>query len=253
MRTPTVMIVGLVLCPCSLILTLTSTLAPNWRDVSRVPGQALDMTQHQGIWDICNEHVSTRQTQCGISDDHNYFPQQPVKVARGLMVTSLAVTVLGLVMASLGVRCWQEEPHYLLAGVSGLVLFIAGLMSLIPLSWYNHELSKLPFATGSTLQVGYSLVLGYLGSCLELIGGFFLALSFAQCWEEWRIGKKTRKSDYPPSGQQAPATTHSIASRELQSQYRTPTPRSYSNPLDVLEGERASHSFRSTLPCDSDL
>ncbi|EMP32951.1 Claudin-23 [Chelonia mydas] len=245
MRTPSVMIVGLVLGPCCLLLNLVSTLTPCWRQVSRIPNKPVDLIYQQGIWDLCEETQSTHQRQCGLPDELGYFSMQPVQVAKGLMVSSLIVTVVGLVVAALGVRCWQEEPHYLLAGLSGLLLFASGLMSLIPVSWYNHDLSTLPVTTDSTLEVGYSLVLGYLGSCLELIGGFSLALSLHQCCQECRRKKAATK--YPHHSQQGPAT---VSSRGFMPRSQKPAPKSFSNPVDVLEGER---SFSRSLPCDSDL
>ncbi|NWI85844.1 CLD23 protein, partial [Pitta sordida] len=181
MRTPTAMIVGLVLCPCGLLLTLTGTLAPSWRQVSLIPGQPMDVILEQGIWDICRERQSTHDRLCGQSDELGYFEQVPVRVAQGLMPSSMVLTLLGLVVATLGVRCWQQEPRHLLAGVAGLVLLLSGLMSLVPSSWYTHELWALPSPSGSTLVVGYSLVLSYLGSCLMILGGLALTLSFHQC------------------------------------------------------------------------
>nr|XP_034996929.1 claudin-23 [Zootoca vivipara]XP_034996931.1 claudin-23 [Zootoca vivipara] len=256
MRTPTAMIVGIVLGPCGLILNLTSTLAPDWRDASRIPDQPYDMIQHQGIWDICNEFQSTQKTQCNIKDTLGYFSHQTVQVAKGLMPSSVAVTVLGLVVASLGVRCWQDMPQYLLAGLGGLLLFVSGLLSLIAVSWYNHDILNLPIPAGSSLGVGYCLVLGYLGSCLEIIGGFSLSLSFAHCCKERKLKKAAMDYSYPPSSQRLPATTAaispSIGNTELQMDYyRTPTPRSYTNPQDVLENEHPSNWSR--FPCDSDL
>ncbi|XP_054843030.1 claudin-23 [Eublepharis macularius] len=258
MRTPTAMIVGIVLGPCGLVLNLTSTLAPNWRDVKQIPRRPSDLVQHQGIWDICEETESTRQTQCNIGDSLEYFSQLPVQVAKGLMPASLATLILGLVVASLGVRCWTDTPHSLLAGLGGLLLFASGLLSLIAVSWYNHELYNLPAITDSTLQVGYCLVLGYLGSCLEIIGGISLTASFHRCCKERKLKKAATSYSYPPANKQVPAitmaTASSVDSKDLEMHYRTPTPRSYTNSLDVLEDERAStHSYRSRLPCDSDL
>lgn len=251
------MIVGIVLGPCGLVLNLTSTLAPTWRDLSNIPNKAFDVIQHQGLWDICDESQSKRETQCGIQDTLQYFSQQPVQVAKGLMPSSLAVTVLGLAVASLGVRCWQEVPHFLLAGLGGLVLFISGLLSLIAASWYNYELYRLPFTIGSTLEVGYCLVLGYLGSCLEIIGGISLTISFAHCYKERKMKKAASSVDYsyPPSRQQSSTTAAAISpttgGREFPLDYGSPMPRSYSNSLDVLEDETIS--YRSRFPCDSDL
>uniref|UniRef100_A0A8B9F8I3 Claudin 23 n=1 Tax=Amazona collaria TaxID=241587 RepID=A0A8B9F8I3_9PSIT len=171
MRTPTAMIVGLVLCHCGLLLTLTGTLAPNWRQVSLIPDQPIDLVTEQGIWDICTERQSSHSRLCGQADELGYFKQVPVQVAQGMMPSSLVLTLVGLLVAALGVRCWQEEPRHTLAGVAGLVLLLSGLLSLVPASWYTHELWALPAPAGSTLVVGYSLVLSYLGSCFEILGG----------------------------------------------------------------------------------
>ncbi|NWR74132.1 CLD23 protein, partial [Centropus unirufus] len=184
MRTPAAMIVGLVLCPCGLLLSLTGTLAPAWRQVSLVPGQPMDVILEQGIWDVCRERQSTHDRLCGQPDELGYFEQLPVRVAQGMMPTSLVLTLLGLGVAALGVRCWQKEPWHLLAGIAGLVLLLSGLLSLVPASWYAHELWGLPAPQGSTLVVGYSLVLSFLGSCLEISGGLALALSFHHCCKE---------------------------------------------------------------------
>ncbi|CAN8208794.1 unnamed protein product [Coccothraustes coccothraustes] len=232
MRTPAEMIVGLVLCPCGLLLTLTGTLAPSWRQVSLVPDQPMDVVWEQGIWDVCRERQSTHDRLCGQADELGYFEQVPVRVAQGLMPSSLVVTLVGLVVAALGVRCWQPEPRHLVAGVAGLVLLLSGLMSLVPSSWYTQELWALPAPPGSTLTVGYSLVLSYLGSCLEILGGLALTLSFHHCCKERRAPK------LPPT----PVTEAGLGSS-----------RAYNNPWDVLEDEQDGQRWGRSPPCDSDL
>ncbi|KAM9043640.1 claudin-23 [Megaptera novaeangliae] len=293
MRTPVVMTLGMVLAPCGLLLTLTGTLTPGWRLVKGFLDQPVDVVLYQGLWDMCREQ-SSRERQCGQPDDLGYFAAEPVRVARGLTITSLAATALGLLLATLGVRCWQDEPHFALAGLSGVVLFAAGLLSLIPVSWYNHFLADravLPAESSPvTVQVGYSLVLGYLGSCLLLLGGFSLALSFAPwCAERCRScrkappGRARRSSistvyvDWPEpaltpaikyysDGQHRPRPVQlgAASQRKVGFPMPRPPPKAYSNPVDVLDGENApdSHhggssrstwSFGSALPCDSDL
>ncbi|XP_008844280.1 claudin-23 [Nannospalax galili] len=295
MRTPVVMTIGMVLTPCGLLFNLISTLAPGWRLVKGFLDQPVDLVLYQGLWDMCREQ-SSRERECGQPDTWGYFQTQPVQVARGLMITSLATTALGLLLASLGVRCWQDEPRFGLAAFSGVVLFTAGLFSLVPISWYNHFLEDrdvLPApASPVTVHVSYSLVLGYLGSCLLLLGGFSLALSFAP-WCEERC-HRCRKA--PPSGPRRnsistvyvdwpePALTPAIkyysegqhrpppAQHPATSKHKVgfpmprPPPKTYTNPVDVLEGEgekattsqggtssRSTRLCHNSLPCDSDL
>lgn len=292
MRTPAVMTLGMVLAPCGLLLNLTCTLAPGWRLVKGFLNQPVDVVLYQGLWDMCREQ-SSRERECGQPDQLGYFKAEPVLVARGLMVTSLAVTALGLLLASLGVRCWEDEPNFVLAGVSGWVLFAAGLFSLIPVSWYNHFLADravLPAPEKPvTVEVSYSLVLGYLGSCLLLLGGFSLALSFAPWCKECRRRRRKAAPSRPGSPSISavsvdwpePALTPAIKYYS-DGQHRPrpaelgpagkpkvgfpmprPPPKTYTNPADVLEGETAANSqgassrstrpCHSSLPCDSDL
>ncbi|XP_004633339.1 claudin-23 [Octodon degus] len=294
MRTPAVMTLGMVLTPCGLLLNLVSTLAPGWRLATGFLDKPVDTVLYQGLWDMCLEQ-SSRERQCGQHDEWGYFSSQPVRGARGLMVTSLATTGLGLLLATLGVRCWQDEPHFALAGLSGVALFVAGLFSLVPVSWYSHFLRDREVLPGPaspvTMQVSYSLVLGYLGSCLLLLGGFSLALSFAPWCEErcqrcrkaspagprrssistvyvdWPEPALTPAIKYYSEGQHRPppAERHTAAKPRVGFPMPRPPPRAYTNPVDVLAGEREqaaasqSASSRSTrpchssLPCDSDL
>ncbi|KAL1772838.1 claudin-23 [Sigmodon hispidus] len=291
MRTPVVMTLGMVFTPCGLLLNLISTLAPGWRQVKGFLDQPVDVVLYQGLWDICREQ-SSRERECGQPDQWNYFQTEPVKAARGLMITSLVITAVGLLLASLGVRCWQDEPHFGLAGLSGVVLFVAGLFSLVPVSWYNHFLGDrdvLPFPDSPvTVQVSYSLVLGYLGSCLLLLGGFSLVLSFAPWCEErchkappagprrssistvyvdWPVAL-TPAIKYYSGGQHRPSPSEHRDTSKLKVGFPMPRPppKAYTNPVDVLEGEerktvtsqsgsssRSTRPCQNSLPCDSDL
>ncbi|XP_053559206.1 claudin-23 [Bombina bombina] len=290
MRTPVVMIIGMVFAPCGLVLNLTSTVAPNWRVLSQLTGKPSDAVLNQGIWDICQQNVVSNSLSCGQQDTNNYFSLQVVQIARGLMISSLVVTALGIVVASLGVRCWQDVPHYLLSGLGGLIILISGVLSLIAISWYNNKMYSLfDSEKDLTIQVGYSLVLGYLGSCLEILGGFSLALSLVHCCQKWSENKGTSSAKYyskkASSIQMAnkpssayPSTVYNIRDHASHldhsstnmgysigndnyrhgngSRYAHSSPRSYTNPMDVTEGERSRgrpESQLSSLPCDSDL
>ncbi|XP_028660820.1 claudin-23-like [Erpetoichthys calabaricus] len=176
MRTPVVMIIGLVLAPCGFLLSLIATFSPDWRELRSVSGAPVDEIIQQGIWDVCIASDISSSITCGQSDT-TYFSQQVITVARGLMLTSLLVMAGGIVMASLGVRCWQENPNWLIAGLSGILIFISGVLSLIPVAYYTNLLSNITTTfTAGKFQVGYSIVIGYISSCFELIGGAFLIL-----------------------------------------------------------------------------
>uniref|UniRef100_A0A8C5MCE7 Claudin 23 n=1 Tax=Leptobrachium leishanense TaxID=445787 RepID=A0A8C5MCE7_9ANUR len=277
MRTPTVMIIGMVLAPCGLILNLTSTVAPAWRQISGLNNNPVDVTYRQGLWDYCKQTATSNTLQCGLTSAV-YFNYTEVHVGQALMVTSLVVNSMGIALASFGVRCWEDYPSYLVAGFGGLVIFISGVLSLIAVSWYNYRMYALAgvdnLATTSSIQADYALVLGYMGSCLEIIGGFSLALSLVHCCQkcmEKRSRSKTptmkyikkaskekpikttypgstvytTKEDNPHIGRYTPDLGYSVgndnyragdASRNSNSVISSP--RSYINPIDVTEGER---------------
>ncbi|KAM3937594.1 claudin-23 [Leptodactylus fuscus] len=282
MRTPTIMIIGMVLAPCGLVLNLTSTVAPAWRTLNSLLNRPSDIIVSQGIWDICQESTINQDKSCGIVNN-NYFNQQVVQVARGLMITSLVVTALGIAVASWGVRCWEDVPNFLISAFGGVVIFISGVLSLIPIAWYNNMMYDMPAPDGQQFTyVGYALVLGYLGSCLEIIGGFSLMLCFVPPCKKCikNKGKPTssmyysqkqtpykekptshvysiQNTDYP-----SPGSRYSIENSNYQySKKASSIPyshRSYTNPMDVTDGEHPKSYGRpasqmSSLPCDSDL
>ncbi|XP_004479723.2 claudin-23 [Dasypus novemcinctus] len=286
MRTPAAMTLGLVLAPCGLLLNLTATLAPGWRQLKGFLDQPVDVVLVQGLWDVCREQ-SSRERECGLQDAWGYLAARPVLAARALLPTSLATTGLGLLLAALGVRCWRDEPRRALAGFSGAVLGAAGLLGLVAVSWYAHFLQDrdvLPAPPPPvTAQASYSLVLGFLGSCLGLLGGLALALSCAPwcaehcCRRRGGAGSARRSSvstlhvewPEPPlapaikaygAGQHLPRPAEPrAAARRVGFPMPRPPPRAYTNPADVLEGERghpaggAAPPGPASLPCDSDL
>ncbi|XP_018425488.1 PREDICTED: claudin-23 [Nanorana parkeri] len=273
MRTPAAMIVGMVLAPCGLVLTLTATVAPNWRTLSSVPSKPSDFQYYQGIWDICQETTTNQNKLCGQTNDE-YFRLEVVQVARGLMITSLIVTGIGIALASWGVRCWEDIPNFLAAAFGGLVIFISGILSLIPISWYNNKIYHLvsaditPASSPPTISVGYCLALGYIGSCMEIIAGFALMLCFVPpCKKCMKNKGKSKAPMYyskkqTPNKNEKPSQVYSIQSRYSQEDHnpndvgysiqndnyrhengsRKPnsiisSPRSYTNPMDVTAGE----------------
>ncbi|XP_044136098.1 claudin-23 [Bufo gargarizans] len=282
MRTPTVMIIGMVMAPCGLVLNLTSTVAPAWRSLSSLVNRPTDVILNQGIWDICEETTTNQDKQCGVTDN-NYFSQQVVQVARALMIVSLVVNALGIALASWGVRCWEEVPNFLISAFGGMVIFISGVLSLIPIAWYNNLMYTMPTSVGQqNTYVGYALVLGYLGSCLEIIGGFSLMLCFVPPCKKCIKNKGKPTSSMYYSKKQTPyqekPTSHvysvqnsAFPSHDLRysienDNYRhgkktisvVSSPRSYTNSMDVTAGEHPRSYGRpgsqlSSLPCDSDL
>ncbi|XP_067886525.1 claudin-23-like [Heterodontus francisci] len=232
MRTPVVMILGLVCAPSGYVLILTCIAAPAWRDVSSIPNGALDEIHHQGLWEICKDEQSVRELTCGLSDDA-YFDYQVISIARGLMIASMVVSAAGILVATFGVRCWTDIPSYPITGVGGIILVIGGTLTLIPVSWYTDRLKVIPnTAAGTELAVGYAVVLGFVGGSLIVIAGINLMFSFGKLVKR----KSPAEKNYHPKSSTYPGSRY---------------PTGISNPVTVIDLPQSIHS--APAPWDDDL
>lgn len=179
MRTPGIIIFGLVSVPCSWILTLTTTVAPNWRTVHNITGHPTDLMLHQGIWDICRSFMNSRDVLCK-HEDTEYFNNQIIEVARRMTVASLIVTLFGLGLMTVGTTCWTKIPRIKWAGVGGFLILCSGVLVLIPVAWYNHIMMDIN-APSTDIRIGYSLILGYTGGISELLEGFVVFIWIFRC------------------------------------------------------------------------
>uniref|UniRef100_A0A3B1JLC3 Claudin 23.2 n=1 Tax=Astyanax mexicanus TaxID=7994 RepID=A0A3B1JLC3_ASTMX len=170
MRTPGVLIFGLVLAPCGWILDLTSTVSPSWRTVQYITGQPQDLVLQQGLWDICRTFTTSRTVYCN-QQDSEYFANQVVTTSQRLMVTSLVINLIGLAVVSAGVKCWSDRPpNWTVTGIGGFLVFFSGILSLIPIAWFTNMIHNIK-SPSTDIRVGYCIVLGYMGSLMNVLGG----------------------------------------------------------------------------------
>ncbi|XP_068191283.1 claudin-23-like [Antennarius striatus] len=207
MRTPGILIFGMVLAPCGWILDLTATVAPNWRTLHAVPDIATDEFIQQGIWEICRASSINTRADCSLSDP-TYFANEIIRVAQGLMVASLIVTLGGIAVAIPGVRCWKESPNWVVAGLGGLLIFLSGVMTIIPIAWYTHILTELSSDTPlNDVRVGYCIILGYIGGILEILGGFVMFIGICRCCNGRNRGERRVEDVRRQFTHQKPPTT----------------------------------------------
>ncbi|XP_030004376.1 claudin-23-like [Sphaeramia orbicularis] len=211
LRTPGILIFGLVMAPCGWVLDLTATVAPNWRTISSVQGRPENEIVQQGIFDICIASSTDTRSTCS-QEDATYFGNDIIPIAQGLMVASLVITLIGLAVAIPGVRCWRDRPNWVVAGLGGLLIFCSGVLTIIPIAWYTHILSNVttvtPLTSPSVLQVGYCIVLGYIGGIFEVLGGFVMFIGICRCCggknrgevrvDEVTAGRQFRHQKPPP-------------------------------------------------------
>lgn len=148
------------------------------------------MVLQQGIWDICRTFISSRDIQCN-QQDTQYFNNQIIKIAQGLMLASLILNVLAIGVASAGVRCWTDTPHWTVAGIGGFLIFISGVVSIIPVAWYTHIMTTIS-SPSTDVRVGYCLVLGFIGGIMEVIGGLVMSIGLCRCCSDQYRGNRAR-------------------------------------------------------------
>lgn len=227
-RTPGILIFGMVMAPCGWVLDLTSTVAPNWRTLHGVTNQPTDFIIQQGIFDICSTTTSSTRNTCGLPDAP-YYANEIIRIAQGMMVASLVVTLVGLAVAIPGVRCWRNEgPNWTVAGLGGLLIFCSGVLTIIPIAWYTHilfELNTTTTTTGGDIRVGFCIVLGYIGGIFEVLGGIVMFIGICRCCKGKNRGEvradravarfthqkePPRRVDVPPSLSRPRSTASSV-------------------------------------------
>ncbi|XP_036398956.1 claudin-23 [Megalops cyprinoides] len=198
MQTPASMVTGIVCAPLGLVLVFTAAITPQWREgrvrlgVAGIGGKEAMLLRSDGLWESCLQVVESELKQCWPVSGP-YQRDARVRWARGLVLTSLFLCGSSIVLASIGVRCWMDFPLRNVAGTSGVLIALSGLLSLAALALYAHNLRVLglepepPIApshasTSASLQLSLrpagSLYFGWVGGCVQVLGGAALSLSF---------------------------------------------------------------------------
>lgn len=200
------MVMGIVFAPLGLVLVFTAAITPQWREgqahvVVSGPGSTLQafrahklgveavlLVRSDGLWESCLQMSPPELKHCWPVSGA-YQRDQRVRLAQGLTLTSLFLCGTGIVLACIGVRCWKDLPLRGVAATGGLLMVSASLLSLTALSVYTHNLNQLGLQVHSYNVRGYqstqlslrparSLYFGWLGSCLQMLGGMALMFSF---------------------------------------------------------------------------
>ncbi|KAJ7989247.1 hypothetical protein DPEC_G00317510 [Dallia pectoralis] len=194
MQTPGSMVTGIVFAPLGLVLVFMAAITPQWREgQTRLTGVAgsepLVLLRSDGLWESCLQVPQSELRQClPVSGPYQRDPR--VRLAQGLVLSSLFLCGTGIVLASVGVRCWTNLPLRGVAAAGGALVALSGLLSLTALGVYTHGLGELglplappPHGTNHrlprlNLHPAGSLYFGWVGGCVQVLGGAALMLSF---------------------------------------------------------------------------
>ncbi|KAI4804180.1 hypothetical protein KUCAC02_025817 [Chaenocephalus aceratus] len=166
MHTPASMVMGIVFAPLGLVLVFTAAITPQWREgqarlgMTGVKGQgvgvrsgaveALLLLCSDGLWESCLQVEHSELKQCWpVSGPYQRDPR--VRLAQGLILSSLFLCGTGIVLACIGVRCWTDIPMR------------------------EDQLPQVPPPHPAS---GGLALLWVVGSCLQVVGGIALMFSF---------------------------------------------------------------------------
>ncbi|XP_061595726.1 claudin-like protein ZF-A89 isoform X2 [Cololabis saira] len=158
---------------------------PMWK-VSAFIGNNIVTAQvfWEGLWMNCVKQ-STGQMQCKTYDSMLALPRD-LQAARALIVISILAACLGLLFAIAGGKCTNciedEAAKSKVAITAGVILVIAGILCLIPVSWSANEVIRNFYNpmmnNAQRRELGAALFIGWGAAGLLIIGG---ALLCCQC------------------------------------------------------------------------
>ncbi|XP_034088033.1 putative claudin-24 [Gymnodraco acuticeps] len=165
------------------LCVLASTLLPQWLTMSTalLPVESYEL----GLWETCvvqdvgGMECRAYDSLLGLSRD--------LKLSRILMCASLAVGVLGLLVATPGlhmVNSCRGGPKRILTSIGGVLGVVSGVLCLVPVSYMAH-LAVMHFFDDKVPDVvprwefGDALFIGWAGGFLLVVAGLLLV---SACW-----------------------------------------------------------------------
>ncbi|XP_014454670.1 claudin-15 isoform X2 [Alligator mississippiensis] len=181
-------------------LMVGSTLSHNYWKTSTVHGGVITTsTLFENLWKSCAED-STGVSNCRQFDSMLALPAY-IQACRALMFTSIILGLISTVLSLFGLKCTQvgtsnESTKAKMAVIGGSMFILAGLCSMIAVSWYAAMVTAQffdPLYGGTKYELGDALYLGWAGSVLFMLGGIFLTCS---CKREKKGKYSNGKYDY---------------------------------------------------------
>lgn len=174
-------ILGIALSTIGWIGAIIACALPQWRVTAFIDNSIITaQTTWEGIWMTCVVQ-STGQMQCKVYDSMLQLPQD-LQAARALMIICILIGILGIMLATAGGKCTNcvedESAKAKVIMAAGIVLIIAGVLCLIPVSWTaNTTISNFynPLLSSSQKnELGPSLFIGWGAAVLLILGGGLL-------------------------------------------------------------------------------
>jgi len=178
-------ILGFALSLLGLIGLIIGTILPQWKMSAYVGDNIITaIAMYEGLWMSC-AFQSTGQIQCKVYDSILQL-NSALQATRALMIIAIIVTVMGLGVATMGMKCTNcgaddKTKKSRTAMTGGIVLLIGALASVVACSWFAHRIIKdfyNPFTPVNTkYEFGSAIFIAWAGAFLDVMGGAMLAAS----------------------------------------------------------------------------
>uniref|UniRef100_A0A8B9K704 Claudin 20 n=1 Tax=Astyanax mexicanus TaxID=7994 RepID=A0A8B9K704_ASTMX len=184
MPSSTMQMLAFILALLGVLGATVATLLPNWKVSADVGSNIMTaISQMQGLWMDCTWY-STGVFSCTLKYSVLALPAY-LQTARTTMVLSCMLATFGLCLAALGLKCthWggshRSKGHTAIA--AGACFVIAGVLCLVPASWFTNEVittfldSKVP--KSSKYEPGGAVYVAFVSAGFFLAGGVIFCLS----------------------------------------------------------------------------
>ncbi|XP_042194545.1 claudin-4-like [Callorhinchus milii] len=192
------------------LMGCVATAIPQWK-VRTIDGVTVLTVAEgwEGIWMSC-VNDSGGLLHCHVYDSLLALPSD-LQAARVLLCLSVALGVLGMAFASVGMKCTrfarnEESFKSSLAVAAGVLFILSGFCVLVPASWIASNVVSDYYNPlvphGLKAQLGDAVFLGWGAACLLVFGGAIMCCSCPQHQPQQR--KRPYYSYHPALG--PPAT-----------------------------------------------
>ncbi|KAG9265888.1 claudin-2 [Astyanax mexicanus] len=177
-------VMGLLMGFLGMIGNLVATMLPYWETSAHIGSNIVTaVVTMKGLWMEC-VYQSTGAFQC---ETYNTILglRSDLQAARAMMVISILFSVIACAVSSMGMQCTMcmdgSSVKAKVAGAGGCLFLVAGLLSLIPVSWKTHEVVRTFYHytvhDSMKFEIGDCLYVGLASSIMSLFGGGLLSVS----------------------------------------------------------------------------
>ncbi|XP_019377428.1 PREDICTED: LOW QUALITY PROTEIN: claudin-22-like [Gavialis gangeticus] len=163
------------------VLTGSCNYLPDWKNLSFDINELETWTM--GLWQTCIVQDETGRTQCKDFDSFLALPAE-FRVSRILMCTSNVLGFLSLLLSCFGLdflkmRDTQQQLKKGLLLFGGIILWLSGALTLVPVSWVAHVIIQefwdedIPEIV-PRWEFGDALFTGWFGGFFIFVGGSIL-------------------------------------------------------------------------------